>query len=83
MKRILICLLFIIFSTKLFANEPDYSFDSLNKNKYEFGWKVSNLEIIRIGDAPAEIYTLTKSSYILKCFIIYRVNSIRTFCELP
>ena len=82
MKRILICLFFLIFSTKLLANEPEYS-DSLNENRIKFGWSVRNLEVIRIGEAPAEIYTLTKGSYTLKCFIIYRANSLSTYCDLP
>ena len=82
MIRTFTFILFIFFSTKLLANEPEYS-DSLNENRIKFGWSVRNLEVIRIGEAPAEIYTLTKGSYTLKCFIIYRANSLSTYCDLP
>ena len=86
MKRVLICLFFIIFSTKLLASEPEYS-NSLNENINKFSWKVKKSEIInRSEGVPIEIYTLMDkkySSYILKCVLIYRGNSISEYCELP
>ena len=86
MKRIFICLFFIIFSTTLLANEPEYS-NSLNENINKFAWKVKKSEIIyRSEGVPIEIYTLMDkkyNSYILKCVLIYRGNSISEYCELP
>jgi hypothetical protein len=32
---------------------------------------------------PAEIHTLTKSGYILKCITIYRVSNLQSHCETP
>ena len=84
MKRILICLFFLIFSTKLFASEPEYSLESLNVNLNEFGWKIKSSEMInRSEGVPVEIYTLSNKNYILKCVIIYRGSSFSKYCELP
>ena len=83
MKRILICLFFLIFSTNLLANEPEYS-NSLNENILEYGWKIKSSEMInRSEGVPFEIYTLSHRNYILKCVIIYRGSSFSKYCELP
>ncbi len=83
MKRILICLFFLIFSTNLLANEPEYS-NSLNENILEYGWKIKSSEMInRSEGVPFEIYTLSHRNYILKCVIIYGGISFSKYCELP
>mgnify|MGYP001201467141 CR=1 FL=1 len=83
MKRILICLFFLIFSTNLLANEPEYS-NSLNENILEHGWKIkvtSNL----VGNERSsfEVITLSKNAWILKCSLNYWPQEFYQRCWLP
>tara|TARA_B100001175_G_C19205046_1_gene493198 strand:- start:60 stop:308 length:249 start_codon:yes stop_codon:yes gene_type:complete len=82
MKKLFIILTFIICSNFALAEEPEYD-DYLNENIKKYGWKIQTSKITTIGENPAEIHTLTKSGYILKCITIYRVGNLRSYCETP
>jgi len=82
MKKLFIILTFIICSNSAIAEEPEYD-DLLNDNIKKYGWKIQNSKMTKIGEYPAEIHTLTKSGYILKCLTIYRVKNLQSHCETP
>ena len=75
MKKLFIILTFIICSNFANAEAPEYD-DFLNENIKKYGWKIQNSKMITMGEYPAEIHTLTKSGYILKCITIYRVRNL-------
>ena len=82
MKKIFICLFFVIFSTYSLADEPEYS-DSINENMNEYGWKIKSSKFFKFERSFVEIYTLTNKNYVLKCNIVYRAIELSTYCELP
>ena len=83
MKRILICLFFLIFSTNLLANEPEYS-DSLNENILEYDWKIkSTSNLVGTEKSSVEVITLSKNAWILKCTLTYLPTNFYQRCWLP
>ena len=63
--------------------EPKYSYSSINKNIIEYGWKIKSIKSATTKGYPAEIYTLTKGKWIMKCAIRYVQTMISTTCDLP
>ena len=82
MKKLFIILTFIICSNFALAEVPEYD-DFLNENIKKYGWKIQTSKMTTMKEYPAEIHTLTKSGYILKCITIYRVSNLQSHCETP
>ena len=83
MKRIFIFLFFFTFSTKLLANEPEYSY-SLNENILKYGWKIKETSNLVGNERSAfEVITLSKDRWILKCSLNYWPEDFYQKCWLP
>ena len=75
-------LLILSFNNQLQAQEPEFQ-DSLNENIKVHSWKLRSTKAKKIGTRTAELYTLTKNGYILKCVTSYSLYDAETSCYLP
>ena len=82
MKKIIILIVTLSFSLSVHAKEPEFNF-SLNDNIKKYSWKLKSTKAKKLGKYPAELYTLEKDGYILKCFTIYGDGFSNTSCDLP
>lgn len=82
MKIIILFLSILYFSSNANAEIPEYN-SSLNENINKYGWKLKSTKSKKVGKAPAELYTLKKDGYILKCISYFRMYSSETECFLP
>ena len=83
MIRAFIIILFIIFSTNIFAEEPEYSY-SLNENLIEYGWKIkSTSNLVGTERSAIEVITLFKNGWILKCSLNYYPQEFYQRCWIP
>ena len=84
MKKILgIVVLVLIWCNVGFSEEPTFEKEYMNKNIIEHGWKVKKSTMTKVKTTPAEIYTLTKGTWILKCQITYIHGQMLTWCMMP
>lgn len=83
--------IFLIVALSLFmygngiANDhaPIFSKDSLNSNLLEYKWDIWKVDNFYENKLFAEIYTLIKDDWILKCLIKYNDEGQITSCNLP
>lgn len=87
MKRVLILILPLVllsmYNSELRAEEPKHSYSSLNDNINKFSWKLKSTKPKKLSNWPAELYTLEKNGYILKCLTTFDNAYVETTCQLP
>ena len=81
MKKLFFVFIFFVFSSFALAEEPKYS-NKLNENINKLSWKLVSTKSVKMKDYPAEINTLTRFGYVLKCVIIYFPDEIDSYCEI-
>ena len=82
MKKLFFVFIFFVFSSFALAEEPKHT-NSLNENIKKLSWKLVSTKSVKMKDYPAEINTLTRFGYVLKCVIIYYPHEIDSYCETP
>lgn len=82
MKKILILFISLSFSFNVNAKAPNFN-GSLNDNIKKYDWELKSIKAKKLGKFPAELYTLEKDGYILKCLTIFDDSFSETSCNLP
>ena len=89
MKKLFLCILLsLIWCNAGFANEIEFSKDSINDNITNYDWEIYKNEFIKLSaNQTIEIYTLEKQHknefVVLKCQVSYYVSSSSTSCSMP